>query len=323
MEKVAKFKCDICGKEYQMKSWYEKHLKTHKKSKPEIEIERIEEKNLPEEEKMEEMFNAIREFQSGLKKIDETKQSISFNVEGDFIAVLFLSDLHLGNVNVNFEYIDKLINFVKNHERAFAVLNGDLIDNWVRLSPAGGEYEQTINPELQQRVINYKLEPIKDKMLAIIKGNHEERSERQGDENPARAMARKFDVAYLGAGGRLNLNFNGFIYKLHIRHRFRYESSFNPCHACGRLIEQLDSEADIVGIGHKHDPAIEVRFKAGKQRSLLRFGAAIPATSYSKALGYDNTPLVAPTVVLSGVKKAHHPFIDISIVEKYIEKVDK
>jgi hypothetical protein len=249
VEKVTEFKCDICGKEYKSESWYKKHLSKHKKSKPEIEIERIEEKEVPEEQKMEEMFNAIREFQSGLKNLDDTKQSIGFNVEGDYIAVLFLSDLHIGNANVDFDYIDKLIDFVKNHDRAFVVLNGDLIDNWVMLSPKGGEYEQTLKPETQQKVINYKLEPIKDKILAVITGNHENRSERQGDKNPSKTTAEKFDVAYLGAGGRLNLNFNGFVYKLHIRHRFRYESSFNPCHACGRLIEQLDSEADIVGIG--------------------------------------------------------------------------
>lgn len=317
---MTEFKCDICGKEYKSETWYQKHLSKHKKSKPQIEIERIEEKEVPEEQKMEEMFNAIREFQSGLQKLDETKQSISFDVKGDYIAVLFLSDLHIGNANVDFDYIDRLLDFVKNHERAYVILNGDLIDNWVTLSPSGGEYEQTLKPETQQKIVNYKLEPIKDKILAVITGNHENRSERQGDRNPSKETAEKFDVAYLGAGGRLNLNFNGFVYKLHIRHRFRYESSFNPCHACGRLIEQLDSESDVVGIGHKHDPAVEVRYKAGKQRSLLRFGAAIPATSYSEALGYDHTPLVAPTIILSGNKKVHHPFIDISIVKEYIER---
>lgn len=133
-------------------------------------------------------------------------------------------------------------------------------------------------------------------------------------------MAEELDIAYLGPGGRINLNFNGLVYKMHARHRFRYESSFNPCHACGRLVEQLDAEADIVTIGHKHDPSVEVRYKAGKQRSLMRFGCAMPSTSYSEYLGFESSPLAAPTVVISGNEFMHHPFIDTSIVQTYIER---
>lgn len=316
---MSKYKCDVCGKEYKSKTWYEKHLRKHENS-PETEIERIEEKDIPREEKLEEMYEAVREFNKSLKDLEKTKQSIDFEVIGEYIAVLFISDLHYGNENVDMEFVDRLIDFVKSHERAYCVLNGDIIDNWVKLSPSGGIYEQTIKPEYQNEIIINKLKPIADSILAVIYGNHEGRSQKQGEKNPAKVMAEKLDVAYLGPGGRLNLNFNGFKYKMHIRHKFRYESSFNPCHACGRLIEQLDSEAQIVGIGHKHDPAIEVRYKAGEQRTLLRFGSSMPSTNYSNYLGYGKTPLVAPTVILSGKEFMHHPFLDISIVEKYIER---
>lgn len=316
---MSKFKCDICGKEYKSETWYQKHLKKHDQE-PKTKIERIEEKDIPKEEKLEQMYEAVREFNKSLKNLDETNQSINFDVSGEYIAVVFISDLHYGNENVDMEFVDRLIEFVRDHERAYAVLNGDIIDNWVKLSPSGGEYEQSLKPEYQNEIITHKLEPIKDSILAVIYGNHEGRSQKQGEKNPAKVMAEKLDVAYLGPGGRLNLNFNGFKYKLHIRHKFRYESSFNPCHACGRLIEQLDSEAHVVGIGHKHDPAIEVRYKAGTQRTLLRFGSAMPSTKYSNYLGYNATPLVAPTVILSGQKFMHHPFLDISIVKQYIER---
>lgn len=52
----------------------------------------------------------------------------------------------------------------------------------------------------------------------------------------------------------------------------------------------------------------------------MKFGAAIPATKYSKAIGYSNTPLTAPTILLSGEKKMHHPFIDLDIVKQYIKR---
>lgn len=247
---MSEFKCPYCGKEYKSETWYKKHInKKHEKKEPQIQIDRIAEKEIPEEQKMEEMFEAYREFQSSLKDLENTKQNINFNVSGDYIAILVISDLHFGNANVNMDFVDRLLDFVKNYERAYCVLNGDLIDNWVMLSPKGGKYEQTLKPEYQSKIVTYKLQPIKDKILALISGNHEDRSERQGDKNPSKTMAEKLNVAYLGAGGRLNLNFNNILYKMHVRHRFRYNSSFNPCHNCGRLIEQLDSEADIVSLG--------------------------------------------------------------------------
>jgi len=322
------YECGYCGKEYTSTSGVRGHIKRehlsigdkNKKTKPEIKIERIEKKEIPKEDKLDEMYDAVKEFNKSLQKLDESNRNISFNIEGDFIAVLVISDLHYGNENVEMEYVERLINFVKKYPRAYCILNGDIIDNWVKLAPNGGIYEQTIKPEYQTEIMVHKLEPIKDKILGIVMGNHEGRSQKQGEKNPTKTMAQKFNVPYLGPGGRINLTINGIEYRLHIRHRFRYESSFNPCHSCGRLIEQLDSEADIVGIGHKHDPAVEVRYKAGKQRSFMRFGSAMPSTKYSDYLGYGKTPLVAPTVLLSGDKKMHHPFIDLDIVKIYIRK---
>lgn len=333
----GKLECPDCGKQPSSKRSYRDHcnrtghsllvnyknksteeIREKKDNDSPIDIQRIEEMDATKEEKLEEMYDAVREFNKSLKNLDDSNRDIEFNVDGDYIVVLVISDLHYGNKNVNMEYVEKLLNFVKEYDRAYCVLNGDIIDNWVKLAPAGGIYDQSIKPEYQEEIITNKLLPIKNKILALITGNHENRSTRQGDKNPAKTMANKLDVAYLGAGGRINLNFGEFVYKMHMRHRYRYESSFNPCHACGRLIEQLDSDADIVGIGHKHDPAVEVRFKAGKQRSLLRFGAAIPSTGYSKSLGYPDTPSVAPLVVLSGKEKMHHPFIDINIAKAYI-----
>lgn len=282
-------------------------------------VQKVEEKSSTKEETIEQLEQNIQKLNKSLKDIDKTKKSVNFDADGDFIAVVGISDLHYGNENVNMDFVNRIIDFVADQPRAYCFLNGDIIDNWVKLSPDGGIYEQSIKPEYQNEIMINKLEPIKDSILAVVYGNHEGRSKKQGNKNPSKRLAEKLDIAYLGAGGRINMQFGDNVYKMHIRHRFRYESSFNPCHACGRLIGQLDSAADIVGVGHKHDPAVEVRYKAGKQRSLMRFGSAMPSTSYSNYLGFEDVPLVAPTVIISGDKKMHHPFIDLGVVETYID----
>lgn len=320
---MSEFKCKYCGKEYKTEGWYKKHLKKHEENKVVSVVNQIQESGATKEEKLEAMYDAHRRFNESLQDLDSSRQRVDFDVDSDFIAVVGVSDLHYGNVNVNMDYIERILSFIENHDRVYCFLNGDILDNWVEIAPKGGVYEQTLKPEYQKDIMVHKLNPIKDKILAIVTGNHEGRSQKGGHVNPIKTMAEELGVAYLGAGGRLNLNFGEFLYKLHIRHRFRYESSFNPCHSCGRLIEQLDADADIVAIGHKHEPAVEVRFKAGKQRSFMRFGSALPSTLYADYLGYGETPMVAPTVILSGDKFFHQPLIDINIVKTFIRKKQK
>ncbi len=320
------FECGHCGKVYKHDRGARGHIKAvhgENKSEPKVTIEKIQAKDATREEKLSEMYEAVRDFNKSLKTLENSKKNITFDVVGGFIVVVGISDLHYGNVNVNMDYVDKLLEFVEKEERAYCFLNGDILDNWVEISPKGGVYEQTVPPEYQKEIMVNKLKPIKHKILAIVDGNHEGRSSKAGERSPSEDMAEALDVPYLGQGGRVNLNFGKFTYKMHIRHRFRYESSFNPCNANGRLVEQLDSEADIVAIGHKHDPAIEVRYKAGKQRSFMRFGSAMPSTNFSDSLGFDESPPVAPCVILSGKEFMHHPVIDIGVAKSYIRSVDK
>lgn len=324
------FECGHCGKEYKSsrgarghckKNHYESDKpKEEDNNKPEVVLERIQTSSMSRNKKIEAVQRAVQEFNRAKKSLSRRLENVSYESDAKYVALLGISDIHYGNANVNMEYVERLLDFVKNNERAYCFLNGDILDNWVEISPKGGHYEQTVNPSLQKEIMVHKLEPIKDKIIAIVTGNHEARSSKAGEINPTEQMAIELGIPYLGAGGRINLKLNDNEYKLHIRHKYQYNSTFNPCHACGRLIEQLDSEADIVCIGHHHDPAVEVRFKAGKQRSLLRFGSSMPSTMYSESLGFDKTPLKAPTLVLSGEEFMHHPFMDISVVQEYIDK---
>lgn len=288
--------------------------------KTKVKIQRIISSTTSRSKLLKDVQNAIQDFNTSKRKLSRKLENVEYSSKAKFIALLGISDLHYGNVNVNMDYVDRLLNFVMNEPRAYCFLNGDIIDNWVEISPKGGVYEQTVPPALQKEIMIEKLKPLKDKILAIVTGNHEARSGRAGEQNPTEQMAKELDIPYLGPGGRINLTLNKNTYKIHIRHKYRYNSSFNPCHSCGRLVENLDSEADVVCIGHNHDPAIEVRYKAGKKRSFVRFGSSMPSTMYSETLGFQKTALKAPTLILSGEEFLHHPFMDIEIVKEFIKR---
>lgn len=170
----GRFVCPICNKDFGYRSGYRRHYrKVHdiKGKNPKTHIEQIEEKDAPREEKLEEMYEAVREFNKSLQSLENSKKNIKFKVSGDFIAVSIVSDLHYGNVNVDMDYVERVLSFIENNERAYCVLNGDILDNWTVISPQGGVYEQTLNPEYQKEIMVHKLKPLKDKILAIIYGN--------------------------------------------------------------------------------------------------------------------------------------------------------
>jgi len=271
-----------------------------------------------EEISLDELEEMIADYGQKLQDIDVEQEEVSYSIDTNWLPILGLSDLHIGHRNTDYEYIDKLFDFIKNHRRAYCFVNGDLIENWVRASPDSGGWDEVVSPKIQRKLARHKLEQIQDKILFLIEGNHEWRSRKQGETPMLKKIAEDTGIPYLGHGGRMNIKVNGIQYKLHARHKFRYESSFNPTHACGRLNEQLDSEADVVAIGHKHVPDIESRFKAGKWRLYIRYGAALPSTDYEQYAGYDKTPLVAPTIMLSGNEKAMEGFKRLETVENLI-----
>jgi len=273
-----------------------------------------------EEMRLDELEELIADYGSKLQDLDSQQESVSYEVDAEWFPLVGLSDLHIGHKNTDYDYINSLFDFVADHRRVHCFVNGDLIENWVRASPDAGGWDETLPPKYQRKLARHKLSKIESKILFLISGNHEWRSAKQGEVPMLEAIAEDMNIPYLGHGGRINLDINGIKYKVHARHKFRYESSFNPCHACGRLNEQLDSEADIVAIGHKHTPDIESRFKAGKWRLYIRYGAALPSTNYEQYHGYSQTPLVAPTAMLSGQQKAMEGFKRLETVEKFLTK---
>lgn len=267
------------------------------------------------------MANAIAEFNQKMAGHGQEVDELTFKIEHDWFLLVALSDWHEGNIHTDLEFIERTINFIIENPRAYCFVNGDMMDNWVRLSPAGGGYEDTIPPPVQREIVKYHLGDLVDmgKCLWVIDGNHEWRSNRQGETNGLQIISNQLNIPYLGAGGHVNININDKLYQVHARHKFRYESSFNPCHSCMRLIEHLDNDADIVFLGHKHNPAIRKEYRSGKWRSLLRCGSAMNRTGYEKSLGYEDKPLVASAVLMNGEHHAHFPVLDLKYAGQFLQ----
>ena len=100
------------------------------------------------------------------------------------------ADEHIGDEHCDLKRLLSRIEYVKNTPNAYCILNGDIIDNATKTS-IGDTYTQVFNPMEQLSKAVEIFEPIKDKILCITHGNHENRTYKKEGINLSYLMAKQ------------------------------------------------------------------------------------------------------------------------------------
>ena len=100
---------------------------------------------------------------------------IDLSKEINNLDVYIFADEHIGDPHANIKYLKERIEYVKTHPNAYAILNGDLMDNATKTS-VSDSYSQDYNPQQQMDMLVEMFKPIKNKILCITQGNHEART---------------------------------------------------------------------------------------------------------------------------------------------------
>ena len=98
------------------------------------------------------------------------------------LKLYVLSDVHLGDANVDIKSLEKILNFIKNTPECYCVLLGDILNTALKNSKSD-IYSETLSIMDAQKLALKLLEPIKHKILAMTPGNHENRVWREVDED--------------------------------------------------------------------------------------------------------------------------------------------
>jgi predicted phosphodiesterase len=85
------------------------------------------------------------------------------------------------------------IEYVKNTPNAYCIMNGDIMDNATRTS-IGDVYTQEFNPMGQLAKAVELFTPIKDKILCVTHGNHENRTYKKEGINISRLIANQLGL---------------------------------------------------------------------------------------------------------------------------------
>lgn len=232
------------------------------------------------------------------------------------------ADEHIGDANSDIARLKERIKYVAETPNAYCILNGDILDNASRTSIGDIEVrELNIMEQIKTGVELFT--PIKDKILCITNGNHENRAYKKEGIDISRLIAMQLDVGdiYTSTSALLFLRFG----KMSSHHNNRPALyTLYCCHGSGggrkegaKAIRLADMssivDADCYIHSHTHLPMI---MKQGFFRTDLKSSTVQHVTKlyvntssnldyggYGEAQEFKPNSKDTPVIYLNGCKK--------------------
>ena len=101
----------------------------------------------------------------------------------------------MGDAQCDYRLIKERVDYVAKTQNAFAILNGDLMNNATKTS-ISDSYAELLTPMQQLTKVMDVLTPIKGKVLAINDGNHERRTHNKEGINLTELIARELGLLF-------------------------------------------------------------------------------------------------------------------------------
>lgn len=247
---------------------------------------------------------------------------------GHDVTIVPIFDVHLGAEECMEEEFEQFIQTVKEQEHIYVVLGGDLVDNGLKNSLTN-VYRQKYMPSEQKRRMAKLLEPIRDRILCSVSGNHEARSARECDDSVTYDIMSKLDLEHLC---RENLAFVKIkLGKEHTRNGAVTDGTRRPTYVLvvthgagggmltggavnrGERFGYVVDGMDALIVGHTHKPFTTQPGKIYIDRQNNQIGVkpfkVISATSWLRYGGYAAGKMLLPsshdiqTLTLGGRKK--------------------
>lgn len=237
------------------------------------------------------------------------------------VELYILGDLHLEDKLCDRKKFEKWKSEVLAEDNRYIILNGDLIDNATKNS-IGDTYEATMNPQQALDTLVQLLEPVKDRILAISEGNHENRSYKSEGIKLMDIVSSRLGIRsrystganclFLSFGKNRGRDSRNTVYSIYSKHGAGGGKAIGgKANALLAMAETID--ADLYIHSHTHVPIItknnffrsdyrnrqitEVKHTFVNANAFLNFG------SYGEAMGFRPASTDYPKIVLKGYEK--------------------
>jgi predicted phosphodiesterase len=244
----------------------------------------------------------------------------------EHLYILAIGDFHLGDRLFNEERLQDFLDWAIK-EDAYLILGGDLINNALKDSISDC-YTQTISPSEQLERATDIFRPFKERILGAVAGNHEFRSIRNCNFDPAgelvyrlggQELAKKIydpdGIAIIIRIGKSGHSHGKIIYTLYVTH------GVGSGKRVGGRANNLDDMSNIVDVDiyinfHTHQ---EIAFNYDYfridethnklslvKKSYVKGGSFLDWGGYAERKGYKPGHVGAPRIRLNGTRKDCH-----------------
>lgn len=219
-------------------------------------------------------------------------EPIIIDMPGRTIRVWAVADVHIGSKECDLDGFRAFLGRVMDDPDSFIALAGDMVDNAVTGCPSS-TYGSDPEAQIEQAV--ELLQPLADsgKILSIVSGNHEARTQRLAGISPAALIAYK-----LGVADRYRENM-AFV-RVNLRNG-NVQDTYNllVMHGASRAKKSkfMPEGVDVFISGHTHDPGIEKPARlifTQKGNVVVKPMLSITATSWLSYGGYGAAKMYTP-----------------------------
>ncbi len=240
----------------------------------------------------------------------------------EVIEILPMADLHIGDSQCDYKLVLERIEYIKNTKNAYCILDGDLMDTAIA-SSIGDTYASALQPMEQLKHCVKIFEPIKDKILAVLPGNHENRVYRADGIDLTEIMCAQLGIPerYSPTTALLFIRFGDKGKRYHNRTQtysgYITHGSGGGKREGGKVNRLADLaaivDADFYIHAHTHLPIIfkESYYRVNISQSTVSLvdklfvncGASLNYGGYGDKAGFKPASKRTPTLYLSGTKR--------------------
>ena len=192
-----------------------------------------------------------------IKQYEQTSRynhKIHITTRSNNIELITFGCVHLGALETDLELLQIYVDYIKAKPNRYMISIGDLIENAIPIHIPEAMWEQYLTPRQQVDEIVKILLPIKDRILGLIRGNHEKRTAKRSTFDPTEIIADKLGVPYMGWAAYIFLVVNGIEYKTFFTHGMKGglpETALRAAFYGGRV-----TDTDFFAFAHKHSFAM-------------------------------------------------------------------
>ena len=244
--------------------------------------------------------------------------SVDLSESFTHLYLLPVSDLHIGDPACDLEKFFRYREWIESVPNAYIMMNGDIMDSATKNS-VGDVYTATMKPGDQLALAVKIFTPVKDRILAVISGNHENRIKRETGIDVCQILAQELNSYYAGDEIYLKLRFghwrrNGkpMVYTIYATH------GWGSGRTAGSKVNNLQKLADIAIAdvyiaSHTHFmtahqdiilvPDLRNGYMTPLKRTFVSSGAFVGRSAYAVRSGYKFAKMGSPRIRLEGKEK--------------------